>query len=346
MDAALDAGMDAALDAGELPDAGTDGGDVHDGAAPSDGSARDAGPPFDAGPPGCDLGQLECGGTCVDGVSDPTHCGACDVRCGATEVCAGGVCAPTCEAPRQVCDGLCIDTRNDPDHCGGCGITCVSGLCIDGLCSDPVAGHVVLVGHDYESSRPGMNRVIGNAVFLARSAPVDVLVWEGTSTEPSRAGTDAAIRQVATATGRAWTRQAVFDAGKVPVGLVDAEVFLVYAQRGSDDDELRGLGALWSTALATFVARGGVVIVLDTMGPTNSGSWQITSTARLLTAFGRSEATGAVLRIAAPADAVALGVPLMYSAERTSVWYDSDEATAVVVDGMGRPVVIHRTVLP
>ncbi len=327
---ALDASDAGALDAGAL-----DGGDA---------GASDAGA-LDAGPPPCGLGQILCSGACIDGLSDPSNCGACANACAASELCAGGTCSITCDPPTTLCAGRCLDLRRDPDNCGGCGVVCASGICVDGDCSDPLAGHVVVVGHDYVTSRRGMNRIAGNAVFLARGSPVSVVVWEGGSSAPSRLGTDAAIQQVALATGRAWTRTAPADPMQVPLDLAKADAFVIYAQSSGDDASLRSLGRLWSRALAEFVARGGVIVMFETASSAISGTWEILDAAGLFACAGRTETTGSLISIVAPSDAVALLAPLAYSGERTSVRFDTSATTVVASDGVG-PVVIHLTVVP
>lgn len=349
---AFDAGPDAArLDGGDAG-VGLDGavdldaGDAtvdRDGAISLDGG--DGGVADGAVPPGCGLGRLDCAGVCVDALTDPANCGDCGVMCGAGEVCAGGACAAGCLAPRMSCAGRCIDVSSDADNCGSCGTVCSSGICIDGDCSDPLAGHVVVVGHDYDRSRTGMNRIAGNAVFLARGNPVRVLVWEGMSSAASRAGTDAAITQVASALGRSWVRLTPADAGKVPLFLADADAFVIYAQNGSDDASLRALGTLWSSALAEFLRRGSSVVVFETMTGAHAGTWQILAEAGLFTCTGRVDTTGSTVRIASPSDAVALRVPLAYSAERTTVRFMTTDVAIVADDSMG-PVVVHHTVVP
>jgi len=48
--------------------------------------------------PTCTAPQTACGTKCVNLNSDRSNCGACNVRCGTTEVCASGSC--TCSGPR------------------------------------------------------------------------------------------------------------------------------------------------------------------------------------------------------------------------------------------------------
>lgn len=315
---------------------------------------RDAGAPdatngrldasLDGGPLGCDLGELRCGSTCVRPGSDPRHCGGCGIECAAGEVCAGGACAGACAAPRATCDGRCVDLRRDPDHCGACGVSCESGVCAEGECASRVAGHLVLVGHDYEESRPGMNRVAGNAVFLGRGSPVRILAFEGEASEASIAGTDAAIAQVAAATGRSVTRTVAERPDEVSAQLADADVLVLYAQAGATDEELAAWGGAWSRALHTFLGTGGVVVVFDGLGA-NGGTHRALVAANLLFARGRADASGRVLTVTSPADAVVLGVPLRYRGERSTVRFDATDEGMVVGDGVG-PVVLHRTVAP
>jgi hypothetical protein len=40
----------------------------------------------------CPMGQIPCGGVCVNAYNDPTHCGACDHQCNGSQTCQHGVC--------------------------------------------------------------------------------------------------------------------------------------------------------------------------------------------------------------------------------------------------------------
>jgi len=93
----------------------------------------------DAYPPGCcqDAHRLNCGGVCVEYLSDPNNCGACGNVCGAGTCCANGNCVAECPAGYTFCPaaGLCFDLRNDPDNCGACGNVCpVDNVCTGGAC--------------------------------------------------------------------------------------------------------------------------------------------------------------------------------------------------------------------
>jgi hypothetical protein len=301
-----------------------------------------AGTPDGGGCP-CDLGELCCDGACVAPATDDLHCGGCGIACDAGELCASGTCAPRCEAPLLFCDGLCIDTSSDPDNCGRCGRVCPSGICRDGLCGPASAGHLVVVGHDYTRTRAGMDRVVGNAVFLASGDPVRVVVYDGRADPASVGGVVDAIGRVARDLGRSWTRISA-TASDVPFQLASADVLLIHAQHGASDDELRTLGTDWSRAMRGFVESGRTIVLLEAPAD-NAGTFQILEAAALFTATGRIEVSGDDVDVVAPGDAVALGVPIRYRAERRSVRFDTLEATTVVRHADG-PVVVHRVVPP
>jgi hypothetical protein len=235
--------------------------------------------------------------------------------------------------------------QSDPDHCGSCRNRCVSGICIDGECAEALAGHIVALGHDYQVQRSGMNRLAGNALFLARGSPVRALVYEGGSSAGSRAGINAAINQVATATGRTWMATAAGDVNEVPYQLANADAFIIYAQATSSDATLQELGALWGRSLDMFLRRGGVIVMFETMSTSNAGTWQILESAGLFSCLSRSETTGTRITVSDPADSVALRVPLEYVGERTTVRFDTGDGNIVCRDEMG-PVVVHRTYVP
>ncbi len=360
---AADSGADGSMDGG-VPDGGdasmdsavVDGGDAGD-AAP-DSSARDGGDAstdsgsIDAGDGGgadggvgCDLGEVLCSMECVRIDSDPRHCGGCDMPCAMRDVCSGGACVRVCRAPEEICDGRCFDpsVSNDPDNCGSCGNRCASGLCTLGSCVDATAGHVVLVGHDYETSRPGVDRVAGNSVFLATGSPVEVVVWEGTATAASIAGVDRAVDRVAAERGRSWNR-IVTPLDKILHELARADVLLIYPQAASTDMELTDAGAMLSVGVRSFLRLGGSVVVFDTPTAANAGTWQFLTGGGFMSVSGLTDITGASVAVTAPGDAIAVGVPLTYAAETNSVRFDSTEPEVVGhVDG---PVVLHTVPLP
>jgi hypothetical protein len=219
---------------------------------------------------------------------------------------------------------------------------CVSGVCSNGECADRTIGHVVLIGHDYASSRPPMDRILGNAAFLSGTNPVRVLAFEAGTRADLVAGADAAIDTLATATGRRWQRNGVVDPNVVTAALADADVLLVYPQTAVTGDELELWGTQWSRALATFLGSGGVLIVLESADASNH---RLLTGTELVWVNGRVDVTGAIVSVVAPGDAVALGLPRDYLGERSTVRFDTEGETVVVSDGVGA-IVVHRTVLP
>jgi hypothetical protein len=313
------------------PDAEPDGGAVSADADPSGSS--------------CDLGEIRCGDRCARPDRDRDHCGGCGASCAAGAVCAAGECTDACDEPLVWCEGACVDvTGTDPDHCGACGRGCPSGLCVAGECRDATAGHVVLVGHDFTVSRTGMARIAGNAVFLASGAPVEVLAFEGSALERSIRGIDRAVDQVAASSGRSWIKSEAVEA-QLLVQLEHADVLLVYPQRSGSDRGLTALGIEWSRGLASFLRRGGVVVVFDGPSPDHRGTFQVLEGASLIDVDRQTVVTGDPLSLEAPADAVGLRVPLTYLAEESTVSFATDEPAAVVAHDTG-PVVVHRVVTP
>jgi hypothetical protein len=206
----------------------------------------------------------------------------------------------------------------------------------------PRPGHIVVVGHDYRSAPSGVHRIAGNAVLLPTGDPVRVAAFEGGADPVSVAGIDAAIDAVALERGRRWERIAA-SAAAVPATLVRADVLVIYPQATGDDAALSALGLSWAAALESFLRRGGVIVLFDAPSLENRGTYQILEAAGRFSATARVEVSGAALEVTTPADAVALGVPLVYVGETHTVRFVSSEEVAVVSHPEG-PVVIHSIV--
>ena len=93
----------------------------------------------EAYPPGCceEPHRLNCGGECVEYLTDPNNCGACGNVCGPGTCCTNAQCLALCPDGYTFCPsaGLCFDLQNDPDNCGACGNVCgVDNICTGGAC--------------------------------------------------------------------------------------------------------------------------------------------------------------------------------------------------------------------
>ncbi len=85
--------------------------------------------------PSCNgVGEMVCGGTCVNTTNNNQHCGACPTVCGAGQSCVNSACQ--CASGQILCSGVCVDNNTDPENCDTCGhrcqIACVNGGCANG----------------------------------------------------------------------------------------------------------------------------------------------------------------------------------------------------------------------
>ncbi len=343
VDAAIDQGEpidEGALEGGVpcvdcLDAEGSEGGNADDGGASLDGASAvdaDNSVPID-GALVCADPQVICNDQCVDTSLDPENCGGCSNIC-ASGVCLVGTCL-VCASDESVCGQTCMNLATDPDNCGTCGNSCGSGLCSNGLCEAAGTGYAIVIGHDYLKNRPAMNRILGNAVFLWPVNPVRLLVYEGNANPVAIAGADAAIAQVAGATGRKSVRVAAA-AADVPALLAATDVFLIYGQELADDTALTQLGLDWATALSTFVNAGGTLVVLDGVYPGNSGTCQILAQAGIFQLTRNTSSTGDVCTVVARGDALSTGLPKTYLCEQNSTSFvvtdPSSNITTVVQD--------------
>jgi hypothetical protein len=333
------------MDDGGARDAGLDGG--RDGGRDAGGRDDDAGFDPDAGLPGCSVGYQECDGVCANPSNDPRHCGSCGNACPAGAFCSSGSCAPECEAALTQCGGLCVDAQRDPDHCGGCSNRCTSGICELGACADAIAGQAVVIGHDFTNANTAMQRLVGNAVFLALGAPVRVLVYTGDADPASAMGVERAIDMVKIETGRNWQRMEAIEA-LVPLQLSAADVLLIHAQVEASNSTLRKLGEQWGNALAQFVSIGGVVIVVDAPSERNGGTFQVLEPPRIFLARSREEIEPQPLTVQAPGLGVAVRVPERYMSLSHTVRFRgvASPGTIVVTDRDSLPVVVQRVISP
>jgi hypothetical protein len=202
-------------------------------------------------------------------------------------------------------------------------------------------GHVIVIGLDYQTSTVAADRLLGNAVFVARGADVHVLVHGELALPSQVANVAAAIDRVAREIGRSWSRHSLAANAPLAPQLAQADVLVIAHQARASDQALRSRGASWKIALDDFVRRGGVIISLD--GPAHHrGTYQLLQAAGLFDAKEREPATGATLSVADAGDAVALGVPYLLARPSSTMRFIGVTDAPVVVDEVG-PVVIHAS---
>lgn len=347
----LDGSVGSKRDAGRLAEAG-----VGRGGIGGPGTPGTQGTPFlpDGGlgfpdpivSQGCGIGLTSCPGLCADTQSDRNHCGDCSTVCGSTKFCSRGQCVDICDPPLVPCGGACVDQQSDETNCGGCGNVCISGICGMGECSDAIPGSLVVIGHDYSSSlNQAMQRVAGNAVFLAPGSPVRALVYRGNAQTSSVNGVTQAISSVMQAEGR-QVQSTDADSEQVSAQLRNATVFVVYPQPRSSDAELNTLGQKWGLALSQFLFRGGVVVLFETTSTSNSGTYKLLSPSGLFEAEKRETIARQSVTVVAPADAVAKSLTGTYAALSNSLRFlnVTSNGAMVVRDRDGEAVVFHRVI--
>jgi hypothetical protein len=95
---------------------------------------------------------VNCGGKCIDPLTDRAFCGAANActgaeagtQCGSGQVCSAGACAVSCQAGLVNCRGKCVDPMTDRAFCGASnactgaegGTQCLAGeVCAAGVCA-------------------------------------------------------------------------------------------------------------------------------------------------------------------------------------------------------------------
>lgn len=354
-DAGTDAGMSHAdagtMDAGKMPRRDAGKGGLAEAGTGRGGSSTPFSPdggfkfPDPTVPLGCGIGLTSCGGMCVDTQVDTSHCGDCGTACKADMYCSRGMCVNICDTGLTHCGGGCVDEQTDENNCGSCGNVCVSGICETGVCADTVAGYLIVIGHDYTApANPAMVRIATNALLEAR-APIRALVYRGKAQQQSYDGVMHALNMLSTP----W-QQINADPDQVSAQLRGATAFIIHAQQGAIDDELKLLGEKWGMALAQFLYRGGVVVLFETPSNSNSGTYKLLSPAGLFLADKREAIVPASQKLKQrdPNTGLTLGVTTNYSATANTVHFSNimSDGTSVIEDLSGETVIFQSVVVP
>jgi len=269
----------------------------------------------------------------------------------------GGGDAFSCLPTELYCSGVCIDPMTDPFNCGVCGNVCPTLLCAAGKCQGLVAGHMVVIGHDYQGSfSSAQAKVLSNAVLLASPKNIKVRSYEENSSIAAVAKVKSTLTAAAISQGRTITYTVATQSSDVTsMTTSNTDVLVVYDQLNAGAGTLATLGAGWAATLATFTQGGGMVVVLDGQGGANPQMAALIKSANILdVASDTFVKVGTALVVVAPQNAVGLGVLSPYGAGVRSVHFACNEANAgfvtyVVVDPTGdagttAPVVVDKII--
>ncbi|MFO0559175.1 MAG: hypothetical protein U0269_14260 [Polyangiales bacterium] len=254
-----------------------------------------------------------------------------------------------CEAPFTICNGECVDLNSDARHCGACGAACETGVCNAALCRVAHAGHLVLIGSDYERSASAQNAILINAVSLGARANVRVLAYTGLAKAEARQRIETILHAGLARMGVAIT--SFGDARTLPSELsIDrVDALLVYDAALTSEAQSDELARLWSSALSSYCRAGGTVVLLDA-ATTPFGNWSLAQRTGLLTVSDPSQGSEliAMLPASAAADALAVGVQVRFGTQGNTALFNAEPSTAVFVDEAApeRAMVVHRAVVP
>ncbi|MBK7395967.1 MAG: hypothetical protein IPJ34_06585 [Myxococcales bacterium] len=261
---------------------------------------------------------------------------------------------PGCDAGLLACGGVCVDPDIDPLNCGGCGNVCPTGLCNGGKCRGAKAGHVVAIGHDYESTSGAVaGKPLANATFLPSRNPVRLLVLTEFAETSAVDNVDAILDGAAKSSGRTFVQTIVVKASDFHDKLnIDAfDVALVLDQKKAPAGQLATTADTGKATYTSFTKAGGVLVVLD--GGSGTGEMPaFLGAGGLLTVKGHTSTGGKSLDVVDPADAVGIDVLSPYLAPKGTVlflWTTTPDAlvrTVVAEPLSDGPVVLHRVIKP
>lgn len=200
-----------------------------------------------------------------------------------------------------------------------------------------IAGHVVLLGHDYRVHHAAAARVLGNAAAMAGGPDIRIASIVDTSGDPAIVAVRRALDTGLAATGRTWSATSI--ASVVDGDGEGVDVVLVLPRTASADDSF-ATGESWRASLTAFVESGCIVIGLD--GPATTTA-DFLRGAGLLDVSANATATGTQVDITTPTDALAIGVPTPYAAERGSVTFTAPAGATIVATSGGAPIALHAT---
>lgn len=254
-----------------------------------------------------------------------------------------------CEAPFTMCNGECVDLNSDARHCGSCHFVCETGVCNAAACRAAHAGHLVLIGSDYEQSGAAQNALLLNAISLGARANVRVLAYTGLAKVEARQRIESILRAGLERVGVTITSFTDERALPRDLSIDRVDALLLYDATYTTEQKTDELARLWSSALTSYCRAGGTVVLLDA-ATTPFGNWSLAQRTGLLTVS--EPAPGAqlivMLRPGAATDALAVGVPVRFGPLGRTALFNTEPSTAVFVDESApeRAMVVHQAVVP
>jgi hypothetical protein len=287
--------------------------DAGDG-SPVDGSESDVAmgnpPSLDGGACGPQPFDLDCGGTCIDPVTNPLNCGACGI------VCPSGLCAVS----------LCLGSIPG-------GIVLIGD---DYQASTYNASQARVLSNAaflFQSASGAADA--GN--------PLNVLSYERYADPMAVANVDAILNAAAANFTRTVTITSTDTDSDVTTMLTVQKygVLLIHDQVDANDVDLTTIGASWSATISTFTKAGGIVVILDggtgaaQMPDFVSSIHQADGTPLLDITSQAPVPAGTNLDVTAPADSVSLGVISPYAAGTNSVSFSTEPSGTSVIYVVG-----------
>jgi hypothetical protein len=303
------------------------------------------------------------GDACTPPYDNAQHCGDCFTVCsGINDTCkpvdGGYACMPLCNQSLSECNGQCYDLTSDPNHCGNCNTVCFSQICQNSQCVGGTNGGIVLIGHDYLTTPPGVAqaRVLSNAAFIPVANPLALMSFEHYADPTAVGKVKTILTTAAQQIGRTLNITSTSTDSDVPnkLNYQSYQVLVVHDLRNASPGVLGPLGTSWASTLTTFAKVGGVVIVLDgAAGATQEMPQLVTSTTLLNVGLETQLAPGTHVDNVAPNDFVGNGVGAFYGVGQNSVRVATEanggSVTWVVqwtgADAGGpQPVVVHKII--
>ena len=260
----------------------------------------------------------------------------------------------SCGGALSVCVGYCVDLASDPQNCGECGHACATAACTAGECDGAVAGHVVVLGLDYDQVAAGSPpaRLLGNAAFLSTHSPLRVLDYRAPSDPASAAHVQALLTSEAVFRGRSITVNQVSSTPSVTqeLNVFKTDVFVLHVPMNADVEDMGIIASQWAGPLEAFEKHGGVVVTLVGASAPGSVSAVLDQTALFPDVSCGGQASGPY-HVAAFLDSIATGIPSSFGAPGLGVSLTftgsvSPMVSIPVVDQLDAPIALHRVILP